>query len=497
MKLQSINERFVTHGTILESAKDKLNDGVLARVKFPICNVGKPNKNNRVYPRGVFEKVMSDPEVRAGFENRNQWMQEEHPEETPQNPNQASKTGRIAGIVTDLTVEKDDKGEEKSYITCEVLDTPMGQIIYTLLRAKCGIGVSTRAQGELKECEHDGKKVFEVVSDTYKYITTDFTADPSTYGALPEQVELAVCERVKEGVASGDITRKYAVRLLESMKSAQAKSLCESVKSTEAASLEFSVLVDQFMKMPESELLGVDTVKSLNESKTTPDFLKVLGRGIRIAVANAAVSKAQVSESVARLDEMKSAYAGDVVEYTEKIQKLKEATLSIREQVVAKAKSAMNDAIKVVRVKCAEQVAEKVKEVAQLKESIANLEEQHKKDIVTIKEDLVKKASVKLEEVKRAAKELVEKREMESLQAFYVRPKLAQIVESGHVVPENVVALLRQVKTVQEADTVFGKLHVALKESVRNSRAGGSEQRSNESVVKHRQQPDIDYTDWM
>ena len=72
----------------------------------------------------------------------------------------------------------------------DVLDTPTGRIVNTILEANCQVGVSTRAEGDLEECEDDTRgKYSRVIPESYNYVTTDFTADPSTFGALPQDVK--------------------------------------------------------------------------------------------------------------------------------------------------------------------------------------------------------------------------------------------------------------------------------------------------------------------
>ncbi len=99
----------------------------------------------------------------------------EHPSTTQSN------TEKVAGVVTDMVL---NESENKVYAVMEVLDTPYGRIVDTLLRAGCGIGVSTRADGELEEAlDEDGSGYQRVVPESYRFVTIDFTADPSTFGS--------------------------------------------------------------------------------------------------------------------------------------------------------------------------------------------------------------------------------------------------------------------------------------------------------------------------
>lgn len=230
MARQLIVERFVTQGKILE--KVGLPEGVLCKARYPICDLGEFNRNNRVYEKAVWDKVLGDSEVLERMKSRSLFMQEEHPEEGNQ-----TKTGHIAGIVTGIDV---DEATNKVFMNAEVLDTPYGRIVDTLLKAGCGLGVSTRAEGELEEIvsedskdkEEEGgedKKKFRVIPDAYKFITVDFTADPSTYSSYPEKVERDLVGIVKAGVDNEKIDRDFAATVLECMKIPEAVALLESI----------------------------------------------------------------------------------------------------------------------------------------------------------------------------------------------------------------------------------------------------------------------------
>jgi len=112
--------------------------------------------------------------------------------------------------------------EEKGQVfqKMDVLDTPTGRVIDTLLRAGCQVGVSTRAEGDLEEAEDNEGKFSRVIPESYKYITTDFTADPSTFGVIPLDVKQNVESRIKAELKNKGLKeseRTFAKMLLESI----------------------------------------------------------------------------------------------------------------------------------------------------------------------------------------------------------------------------------------------------------------------------------------
>jgi len=239
-KIKQIVERFVAKGTILEADRKKLSEGVLCKVKYPICNVGELNKNNRMYEWAVWDGVSQDQDVQDKLGNRTMFAQEEHPEE-----GSSTRTDRIAGIVTEIV---EDRANSKVHAIFEILDTPYGRIIDTLLKANCGIGVSTRAEGELDEVEEDGKKYHRVIPEKYKLVTVDFTADPSTYGAYPESVEQNIVTIVQKGIQEEKLDQKFAITLLEGFKCKDGKCLLETLKKNESLESVLELEVDAYGK---------------------------------------------------------------------------------------------------------------------------------------------------------------------------------------------------------------------------------------------------------
>lgn len=209
---------------LLERDKAKLPEGVLVRATYPICNVGQLNHNGRKYGKDLWERVLSNKDLQEKLENRTLFGHAEHPEVTQSNLEKTSH------IISQMWL---DEAKGKVYQTMDVVNTPYGQILNTLLLAGSKVGVSTRAEGELQEAvDEAGNKFMNVVAETFRYVTTDFTADPSTYNVLPENVERDVVAQIKTGIESKKMDPQFAAVMLESMKSTQARTLLESIKAS-------------------------------------------------------------------------------------------------------------------------------------------------------------------------------------------------------------------------------------------------------------------------
>lgn len=209
---------------IIEADQSKLPKGVLCRGVWPICNVGQLNQNNRVYEKAVFEKVIGDPNIKQKMETRTLFGQGEHPEKTQ------SDLLLTSHIITKTFFEKineSGKDVERVLQEIDILSTPSGRIINTLIEANCALGVSTRAEGDLEEKDEKGKKYFRVIPESYHYVTTDFTADPSTYGTVPLSLEKRLVTEVMDGVHNKEVKERIpklvAVSILEKLHTDEAK----------------------------------------------------------------------------------------------------------------------------------------------------------------------------------------------------------------------------------------------------------------------------------
>lgn len=202
-----ISETTATKVQILESDRSKLPEAVLCRVVYPICNIGQLNANNRVYEREVWERVLADEAICKKMASRTLFGQAEHPAETQSDLQLTSHT------IFEMWIAEDGRVYQKM----DVLDTPTGRIVDTLLRAGCQVGVSTRAEGDLEDMQmEEGKTCQRVIPESYRYETTDFTADPATFNVAPIALQRNVVPALQREMESEE-ARPFATALLESI----------------------------------------------------------------------------------------------------------------------------------------------------------------------------------------------------------------------------------------------------------------------------------------
>lgn len=206
-----VERNFAKPVRILEATSTQLPDGVLLRLIYPVCNIGELNANKRMYERELWDLVLENQDLQEKLSNRNLYGQAEHPKET------ASDLQLTSHIIHEMWIGEDSR----VYQTFDVLDTPCGRIIECLVRAGSKVGVSTRAEGDLEEAVgEDGQKYHRVVPKSYRYVTTDFTADPSTFGAMAVDVKkniITAARTAAESKTSKMSEVRFARGILESL----------------------------------------------------------------------------------------------------------------------------------------------------------------------------------------------------------------------------------------------------------------------------------------
>lgn len=214
-----LNEQLLEKADII---KEGLPKGIIARIDYPIMRFGVKNANNRIYEREVAEAVMSNLNVQGKLKTRTLFGNAEHPSESQVKLNK----DETSHIISSLHINEDTK---VLYATLDLLPTEAGKFINILLEAGCLVGTSTRADGELEEKvdEADGSKYSRVIPSSYVFQTLDFTGDPSTPDAVPENIIKAV----ESHYASKDINKNVAVSILETVKTEASKKLIENIKN--------------------------------------------------------------------------------------------------------------------------------------------------------------------------------------------------------------------------------------------------------------------------
>jgi len=124
------------------------------------------NQNGRIYPKAILEREIRNYQK---FIKENRALGEcDHPDSSVVNLRNASHIVREAHMDGDVC-----------YGSVELLDTPSGKILQSLVESGVTLGISSRGVGSTKR-EGD----FQIVQDDFQLICWDFVSEPSTPGAF-------------------------------------------------------------------------------------------------------------------------------------------------------------------------------------------------------------------------------------------------------------------------------------------------------------------------
>jgi hypothetical protein len=176
------------------------NGGMTVSGIYQLADV--KNRNNRVYPRGLWERVLADgssfrQKLQAGLVLGEMG----HP------ANGKTRLSNVSHIIREVWME--DKtipecvvcsagGPAHTHVMAkeDVLDTPEGRILAELYRKGVQLGVSSRGSGSVR-----GGSDEQVVADDYKLETFDHVLDPSTPGAYPKLISESVLGAIEKLVS--------------------------------------------------------------------------------------------------------------------------------------------------------------------------------------------------------------------------------------------------------------------------------------------------------
>ena len=124
------------------------------------------NQNGRVYPKVILEREIRNYQK---FIKENRALGElDHPDSSVvelKNASHVIKEARMEGNVV--------------YGTVEVLNTPSGKILQSLVESGVTLGISSRGVGSTKP-----QGELQIVQDDFQLICWDFVSEPSTPGAF-------------------------------------------------------------------------------------------------------------------------------------------------------------------------------------------------------------------------------------------------------------------------------------------------------------------------
>ena len=151
--------------------KDMINEskqqyGGKIVLKGPIQKANTLNQNGRIYPRSILEREIMNYQKLI---QENRAMGEcDHPDSS------VVELKNVSHVVKEAYMEGDIV-----YGAIEILDTPSGKIIQSLIESGVTLGISSRGVGSTQK---EGST--QIVQDDFQLICFDMVSEPSTPGAF-------------------------------------------------------------------------------------------------------------------------------------------------------------------------------------------------------------------------------------------------------------------------------------------------------------------------
>lgn len=179
LRLLNSYEVFDYTPEMIKESRDKNNGKVM--MKGILQKADTLNQNGRIYPIHVLEREVRNYQK---FIVENRALGElDHPDSSVVNLKNVSHVIREAHLEGGTV-----------YGTVELLDTPSGKILQSLVESGVKLGISSRGVGSTKK-----QGDYHVVQDDFQLICWDYVSEPSTPGAfmLPEGRRITQAELQK------------------------------------------------------------------------------------------------------------------------------------------------------------------------------------------------------------------------------------------------------------------------------------------------------------
>jgi hypothetical protein len=149
---------------MIKESREKNDGKIVLRGVLQKCDT--LNQNGRVYPRSILEREMLNYQK---FIKENRALGEcDHPDSS------VVELKNVSHIVREAHIEGDSVVGH-----VELLNTPAGQILQSLVESGVTLGISSRGVGSTR---NDGDR--QVVQEDFQLICFDMVSEPSTPGAF-------------------------------------------------------------------------------------------------------------------------------------------------------------------------------------------------------------------------------------------------------------------------------------------------------------------------
>jgi hypothetical protein len=161
--------------------KEPSRQGVLGTVVGPGFFPNVPSRNRRVYPTEAWNNALTHPQTKRLLESNLMLGTVGHED---LDFDKLINEQKVSHVTRKLWIEE-KSGKSIGMIEADILDTPVGRILNTLLRAGCKMAVSSKSYGEYQESKDPSGN--QIVDPKKFYCQRfDFVVDPGFLEAMPQ-----------------------------------------------------------------------------------------------------------------------------------------------------------------------------------------------------------------------------------------------------------------------------------------------------------------------
>lgn len=243
--LYRIKEDYLIEGANAPEVDGKI---ILGKVVGPSFFGDGVSRNQRFYPRELWERQLSLPRIKEKLANKMMLGCIGH-SDGPVTERDVS-SGNVSHIVTNLVLKEDNQGIAELLI----LNTPAGRNLYTLMKAGSRIKISTRAQGQFIEGQtHNGLPIVD--PNTFVLETLDLVLEPGFIETDPRLQESLdkVNQRVTSILESRKVyTSNNNTRQIKESKGEKAMEITEQfISEIKSASAVYKTMYEEQKKLRE------------------------------------------------------------------------------------------------------------------------------------------------------------------------------------------------------------------------------------------------------
>lgn len=225
---QFLHEELAPRQMVLTESKTT-NPNCLGTMYGPCADYKNPTRNNNFYSRRLWENTFKNDIVKESLKDRILIGELDHPSD------RLETKATNACIVMVGEEFHDDEG--LLYGKFDILNTPNGRILKSLLDYGCKIGVSSRGEGDVEVLDEGGREVNAVDEDNYEFVAFDAVVLPAVKAAKPALQEslnhVSLSESLKKEVETATTTSELDLikNVVESINLPESDSLLESVNN--------------------------------------------------------------------------------------------------------------------------------------------------------------------------------------------------------------------------------------------------------------------------